>query len=214
MAYLGRLFHAAALDRLVLASGAVPRDYLVLAGSAIAKAQRRQNAKLVGVQDVNQAAGDAAQVKLQELEDDMAADVASATRTISGLKVVRDFCLEETSFTYFLVSYRDKEDNPHLYSVITDLLDVRMIHLIDAGVSDAHAAGRRSEVYMLDLSQFSGSRLKQGIQVLDFSGGKIVSRKTRTTDTAKTGNTPRQVIAILRAGPTFDLERLSALGSA
>lgn len=214
VAYLGRLFHAAALDRLVLASGAVPRDYLVLAGSAIAKAQRRQNAKLVGVQDVNQAAGDAAQVKLQELEDDMAADVASATRTISGLKVVRDFCLEETSFTYFLVGYRDKEDNPHLYSVITDLLDVRMIHLIDAGVSDAHAAGQRSEVYMLDLSQFSGSRLKQGIQVLDFSGGKIVSRKTRTTDTAKTGNTPRQVIAILRAGPTFDLERLSALGSA
>ncbi|MGW2518663.1 hypothetical protein ACWC09_16935 [Streptomyces sp. NPDC001617] len=209
VASLGRLFHAAALDRLVLASGAVPRDYLVLAGSAISKAQRRQNAKLVGVQDVNQAAGDAAQVKLQELEDDMAADVASATRTISGLKAIRDFCLEETSFTYFLVGYRDKEDNPHLYSIITDLLDVRMIHLIDAGVSDAHAAGQRSEVYMLDLSQFSGSRLKQGIQVLDFSGGKIVSRKTRTSDTAKTGNTPRQVIAILRAGPTFELRRLS-----
>ncbi|CAM5508654.1 hypothetical protein STENM36S_08645 [Streptomyces tendae] len=209
----GRLFHAAALDRLVLASGAVPRDYLVLAGSAISKAQRRQNAKLVGVQDVNQAAGDAAQVKLQELEDDMAADVESATRTISGLKTIRDFCLEETSFTYFLVGYRDKEDNPHLYSIITDLLDVRMIHLIDAGVSDAHAAGQRSEVYMLDLSQFSGSRLKQGIQVLDFSGGKIVSRKTRTSDTAKTGNTPRQVIAILRAGPTFGLERLRGLAS-
>ncbi|MEU5765817.1 hypothetical protein ABZ782_07835 [Streptomyces asoensis] len=213
VSYLGRLFHAAALDRLVLASGAVPRDYLVLAGSSIAKAQRRQNAKLVGVQDVNQAAGDAAQVKLQELEDDMAADVESATRTISGLKVVRDFCLEETSFTYFLVGYRDKEDNPHLYSIITDLLDVRMIHLIDAGVSDAHAAGQRSEVYMLDLSQFSGSRLKQGIQVLDFSGGKIVSRKTRTTDAAKTGNTPRQVIAILRAGPTFELQKLRGQGS-
>lgn len=208
VASLGRLFHAAALDRLVLASGAVPRDYLILAGSAIAKAQRRQNAKLVGVQDVNQAAGDAAQVKLQELEDDMAADVSSAARTISGLKAVRDFCLEETSFTYFLVGYRDKEDSPHLYSTITDLLDVRMIHLIDAGLSDAHAAGRRSEVYMLDLSQFSGSRLKGGIQVLDFSGGKIVSRKTRTTDAVKTGNTPRQVIAILRAGPTFELKRL------
>ncbi|MFJ4093742.1 hypothetical protein ACIPYS_19375 [Kitasatospora sp. NPDC089913] len=211
IASLGRLFHPAALDRLVLASGAVPRDYLVLAGSAIAKAQRRQNARLVGVQDVNLAAGDAAAVKLQELEDDMAADVESATRTVSGLKVIRDFCLEETSFTYFLVRYRDKEDNPHLYSVITDLLDVRMIHLIDAGVSDAHAAGQRSEVYMLDLSQFSGSRLKQGIQVLDFSGGKIESRKTRTSEAAKTGNTPRQVIAILRAGPTFELTRLREL---
>ncbi|KOV38520.1 hypothetical protein ADK97_10155 [Streptomyces sp. H021] len=211
VASLGRLFHPAALDRLVLASGAVPRDYLVLAGSSISKAQRRQNSKLVGVQDVNQAAGDAAQVKLQELEDDMAADVDSATRTISGLKFIRNFCLEETSFTYFLIRYRDKEDNPHLYNIITDLLDVRMIHLIDSGVSDAHAAGQRSEVYMLDLSQFSGSRLKQGIQVLDFSGGKIVSRKTRTAEPAKTGHTPRQVISILRAGPTFELPRLSEL---
>jgi hypothetical protein len=77
---LNRLFHGKALDRLVLASGAVPRDYLLLASGAISKAQGRVNAKLVGVQDVNQAAGDAAQVKLQELEEDMASNVDSAAR--------------------------------------------------------------------------------------------------------------------------------------
>ncbi|MEU9965132.1 hypothetical protein [Streptomyces malaysiensis] len=208
---LTRLFHSSALDRLVLASGAVPRDFLILAGSSIMKAQRRQNARLVGVQDVTQAAGDAAQVKLQELEEDMASNVDTATRTIAGLNILRNFCLEETGFTYFLIGYRDKEDNPNHYNVITELLDVRMIHLIDAGVSDAHAAGQRSEVYMLDLSQFSGSRLKQGIQVLEFSGGKIVSRKTRQPETAKTGSSPRQVIAILRAAPTFELEQMENL---
>lgn len=70
---LNRLFHGSALDRLVLASGAVPRDYLVLASDAIVKAQRRPSARLVGAQEVTQAAGDAAQVKIQELEEDMVA---------------------------------------------------------------------------------------------------------------------------------------------
>ncbi|WP_157563487.1 hypothetical protein [Micromonospora chokoriensis] len=211
---LTRLFHGAALDRLVLASGAVPRDYLILAGSSISKAQRRPNAKLVGVQDVNQAAGDAAQVKVQELEEDMAANVASATRTVEALKRVRNFCLEDSSYTYFLVGYREKEDWPHRYNILTDLLDQRLIHLVDGGVSDPHAAGHRSEAFMLDLSQFSGSRLKQGIRVLDFVGGRIVSRKTRGANVPgsdRTGNTPLRVIAILRGAPTFPLHRLSDL---
>jgi hypothetical protein len=216
---LNRLFHGTALDRLVLASGAVPRDYLLLASNAITKAQHRPNAKLVGVQDVNQAAGDAAQVKVQELEEDMASSVDSAARTLEALKRVRAFCLDEKNHTYFLIGYREKEMVPQQYNVLTDLLDLRLIHLLDGGVSDPHSAGHRFEAFMLDLSQFSGSRLKQGIRVLDFSGGKIVSLKTRerqtkdkqTRDTSsrRVGDTPLKVIAILRTAPEFPLERFS-----
>ncbi|WP_162794537.1 hypothetical protein [Nocardioides houyundeii] len=210
---LTRLFSSTALDRLVLASGAVPRDYLVLASSAIAKSQNRQNATLVGAQDVNQAAGDAAGAKLQELEDDMASNVGTADRTLSALKVVRDFCLEEKSYTYFLVSYRDKEARATEYNLLTDLMDVRLVHLLDSGVSDPHAAGQRSEAFLLDLSQYSGSRLKQRIQVLDFSKGRVVSRQTRTAGAPKIGNTPLQVISILRGAPMFSLDRLSEIAS-
>jgi hypothetical protein len=211
---LSRIFNSPALDRLVLASGGVPRDYLILAQSSILKAQRRQKSKLVGVQDVNQAAGDAAQAKLQELEEDMASDIQSATRTLDALKRVRAFCLEETSHTYFLIGYRDKENAPSCYNVLTDLL---LIHLVDDGVSDPHSAGHRSEAYMLDLSQFSGSRLKQGIRVLDFQSGNIISRKTRgsyrgkSESTPKVGDTPLKAIAILRTAPTFTLERVADL---
>ncbi|GGU07545.1 hypothetical protein [Actinomadura citrea] len=208
---LTKIFHGVALDRLVLASGAVPRDYLLLAKSAIVKAQRRSNAKLVGVQDVNQAAGDAAQVKVQELEEDTASDVAVAAVTLEALKRVRKFCLEETEHTYFLVSYREKENSPLLYNVLTDLLDLRLIHLIDGSVSDDHAAGHRSEAFMLDLSQFSGARLKQGIRVLDFVNGKIVSRRTRTKLPVKSGDTPLQVISILRAAPNLSLDQFQGL---
>ncbi|MFI2557918.1 hypothetical protein [Nocardia farcinica] len=216
---LNRIFSSTGLDRLVLASGGVPRDYLILAQSSIIKAQRRQNSKLVGVEDVNRAAGDAAQAKLQELEEDMASDIQSAARTLDALKRVRSFCLEETSHTYFLISYRDKENAPSRYNVLTDLLDLRLIHLVDDGVSDPHSAGHRSEAYMLDLSQFSGSRLKQGIRVLDFQNGNIISRKTRGSyrgkndSEPKVGDTPRKAIAILRAAPAFGLERVADLAT-
>ena len=98
--------------------------------------------------------------KLQELEDDMASNAGTAERTLSALKVVRDFCLEEKGYTYFLVNFRDKEQTPAEYNLLTDLMDVRLVHLLDAGVSDPHAAGQRSEAFLLDLSQCSGSRLR------------------------------------------------------
>lgn len=209
--HLGGLFNAKALDRLVLASGAVPRDYLVLASNTIIKAQSRSSARLVGAQEVNQAAGDAAAIKLQELEEDMAANIDVAERTVRALTLVRRFCLEETNYTYFLIDYRDKEENPSVYSVLTDLMDVRLVHLVDSSVSNPHAAGQRAEAFMLDLSQFSGSRLKQGIQVLDFQGGRLVARKTRSADPARVGGTPLQLIAILRVAPRLELSRFTEL---
>lgn len=228
---LNRLFHGEALDRLVLASGAVPRDYLLLASNAITRAQVRPSAKLVGVQDVNHAAGDAAQVKLQELEEDMASSIDSAARTLDAFRRVRSFCLDEQNHTYFLIGYREKEEYPDCYNVLTDLLDVRLIHLLDAGVSDPHSAGHRFEAYMLDLSQFSGSRLKQGIRVLDLLGGMIVSRQTRERLAAdkrapsadkrasnavvrpalRVGDTPLKAIAILRTAPILPLSLFSDL---
>lgn len=207
---LSRIFRAEALDRLVVASGAVPRDYLVLATSAIGRAQKRANARLVGVQEVNQAAGDAAAAKIQELEEDMASNAGSADATLATLKAVRSFCLEQDSFTYFLVGFRDREDRPASYNLLTDLMDVRLIHLLDAGVSDAHAAGQRSEAFMLDLSQYSGARLKQKVRVLDFSEGHFVSRETRSSQAPKVARTPRELTTMLRGAPTLSLGDLQS----
>jgi hypothetical protein len=205
---LSRIFNRPALDRLVLASGAVPRDYMVLAATALNRARRRPNARVAGVQDVNQAAGDAASSKIQELEEDMAANSGVAEQTLRTLSIIREFCLNEESFTYFLVGYRDKEKSPQLYSRLADLMDVRLIHLVDSGVSDSHQAGIRFEAYMLDLSQFSGSRLKQRISVLDFEDGHFVSKQTRSGGVQR-GGTSLQLIAILRKAPEFALSRLA-----
>jgi hypothetical protein len=205
---LSNILSAEALDRLVLASGAVPRDYLVLCADAIQEAQKREKARTVGVQDVNKAAGNAAKVKLTELEDDAASAGDLTAKVLDGLRTIRRFCIDERSSTYFRVDFRDKENHSDEYAVLQELLDLRLTHLVDGSLSDEKHAGHRSEVYMLDLSQFSGQRLKRKLKVLDFEAGYLVLKATGTKDPHKIGSTPNQRLGILRRGPLFELAQI------
>lgn len=200
-----------AFERLVFASGGVPRDFLTLVASATTKAKNRSGARSVGVTEVNQAAGDAAQSKLSELEDDLAANSGFAPQAFKALSRVRDFCLDEKGFTYFRVDFRDRDRNPDLYAILTRLLEVRLLHLIDGSVSDKDRAGERSECFTLDLSQYSGSRLKQKLRVLDLKGGRLISKQTRVSGPLHEGVTPRQVLGILRGAPQFPLGQFDDL---
>jgi len=203
------VFSDDALNRLLLASGAVPRDYLVLAASAIRLAKRRQSARLTGVQDVNRAAGDQSKVKIAELEDDAAASTeGGAQAIILALNRVREFCLDEKRFSFFKIDFRDKESNPKQYGLVQSLLDVRIVHLIASSLSDKNEAGRRSEVFMLDLSQFSGQRLKKRIHVLDFVDQHIVLRETTTDSAGQKGDTPKRLQDLLRTGPLLELTNI------
>jgi hypothetical protein len=201
-----------ALDRLLLASGAVPRDYLTLCGRATQVAQQRENAKQVGVQDVNKAAGDAKQKKLDELEDDAASAREQSQRILAALQVVRSFCIDIRNWTYFRVDFRDKERCGQNYKLLESLMDLRLIHLVEASLSDEHHAGHRAEVYMLDLSQYAGQRFKRKLHVLDFHGGHFVLKSTGTNRPAVVGNTANRRLSLLRRAPLFELSKLSGQG--
>jgi hypothetical protein len=206
---LGSVLSSAALDRLVLASGGVPRDFLTLCASSIQTARQRPNAKTVGVQDVNNAAGVAAQTKLQELEDDAAATSGRSGELIESLNIVREFLLTTEQITYFRVDFRDKESRSTEYRVLQALADLRMLHLINPSLSDQHHAGQRAEVYLLDLSQYSGSRFKQGIRVLDFERGHMVLKRTRSSELPRVGDTVLKLVSLLRRAPIFELSKLT-----
>ena len=205
---LSSVLSPSALDRLVLASGAVPRDYLTLSARAISHAQSRENARRVGVQDVGKVAGDAAKIKISELEEDAASVRGTTNRVISGLELIRKFCIDEKNCTFFRIDFRDKENHSDTYNIIRELMGGRLIHLVRASLSDIHEAGRRYEVYMLDLSQFSSERLKLRLKVLDFQGGSIVFRVTGTKDAPTIGNTSKRLSGILRRGSLFELKLL------
>lgn len=198
-----------ALDRLVLASGGVPRDFLLLCVGALQTARQRKNASTVGAQDVNHAAGDAAQVKLQELEDDAAAARGRSQELVSALNAVKTFLLDERQITFLAIDLLDKEKHPKEYALMQGLMDLRMLHLINSSVSDDHHAGRRSEIYLLDLSQYSGARLKRNLRVLDFVKDHLVLKRTQGDAPPRVGDTPKKLVDILRRGPAFPLSNLS-----
>ena len=204
---LSSILSPTALDRLVLASGAVPRDYLTLSARAISQAQKREKARRVGVQDVGQVAGEAAKVKIAELEEDAASSEDTPSR-IKGLDHILTFC-DEKSCTFFRIDFRDRQNHPDEYSIIRELMDGRLIHLVRASLSDIQKAGRRYEVYILDLSQFSSERFKLRIKTLDFQKGYIVFRETGTTIKPTIGNTSKRLSGILRRGSLFELKQLS-----
>lgn len=209
---LQSVFHRRALDRLVLASGAVPRDYLVLANRSIAESRRRSNARVVGIEDVNRAAGRASAEKRRELEEDLAAQSSDAALTLGALASLRGFCLERPDaepWTYFRVSFRAKESRQEEYALLTRLLEVRMIHMLDASISDPKRAGTRFEVYMLDLSEYSGHRLRRGLHVLNFEGGKLTAQKTGEPKSRREGLAARDVTGIFRRAPELDLAVLA-----
>lgn len=208
ISYLSSFISSSALERLVIGSGAAPRDFLLLCANSIQVARQRANARVTGVQDVNEAAGLAAKNKLQELEDDAASSFGGAQARLNCLNTIRTFLLEQSKATYFRVEFRDKEAHPGEYSLLQSLMDLRLIHLISSSLSDEHHAGRRFEVYALDLSQFSGSRLKYNLRTLDFSGGSLVLKFTGSKTPPRVGDTPKRLLGILRRGPHFPLDQL------
>lgn len=206
---LNLIFSPDALDRLVFAAGAVPRDYLMLSADTIRKARARIQARTVGVEDVNRAAGDAAQRKITELEDDSASGTQKS-KVLTALEMISKFCIDEKKYTFFRVDFSNKENHAREYAYLQALLDLRLVHLVSGSVSDPHAAGRKAEVFTLDLSRYSGDRLKKFLRVLDFVEGILVQKTTGTTERIKKGSSSRALTAILRQAPEFDLGLLSS----
>jgi AAA ATPase domain len=200
---ISSVFSSTSLDRLMFASGAVPRDYLLLAAETLTKAQERASARQAGVQDVNLAAGAAADRKLHELKQDATGTNLSA-RAIQRLKSVSAFCLDVERCTYFRIDFRERDKHSTEYNLIQILVDFRLLHLINSSVSDSSEAGEKSEAYTLDLSQYSAERLKKNITALDFEGGRLVRRAAKGK--SKTAETNRELVAILRQGPLLDLK--------
>jgi hypothetical protein len=205
------IFSNGALDRLVLASAGVPRDFLLLSARSIQLARERVNARTVGTQDVNDAAGEAGAQKLSELEEDAASARGKAQGRVEALNKIRSFAIDEKHFSFFRVAFRDKNEFPDEYSLLQSLMDLRMIHIVKGSLSEAHAVGERSEVYMIDLSEYSGSRLKKNISVIELKGDNLVLRRTDPQGNKLIADTPRKVIQIFRSGPEFELGSLSSL---
>ena len=162
----GRLFTEGAMDRLMLASGGVARDYLRLARGSIEQARNRgpstkSGTDRVTVEDVNAAAGQIAPSKFQDLEQDSPLEADALRARVIDLT---EFCRDRRS-AYFLVDSQDRVLDGELRA----LQHLRFAHLVAQSETIPDAKSQRFNVYLLDAAQLSAQRATQGV---DFEGWK------------------------------------------
>ena len=166
------------IERLVLASGGVARDFL---GIFIKAIEIRRN-KIgiseefrINVEDVNEASGDYDVNKREELKIDTFEDRAF----LEGLFTrICEFCIDKNKSNIFLLP---KDSLSSDSKMIQELVDLRLIHFVDSRVTLRKHPGKLFEAYMLDISQYSGSRKRRGFRMIEFwkGGGSDAVRKEK-----------------------------------
>ena len=159
-----------AAERLVVASGGVARDFLSIFRRSIDVARERMRGaseaggrEKIGVEDVNNAAGEYDSSKREEFQRDTSDDQQSLN---VEFQKIRDFCLTEANCNCFLL---DKDARGPEVQMIHELVDLKLLHLIRQRVTVKKGrAGKIYEAYMLDLSQYAGARKRRGLSTIEF----------------------------------------------
>jgi hypothetical protein len=154
-----------ALDRLVLACGGVARDFLSIFRMSVVVARERgggPRGEKVGVEDVNVAAGEYDSTKREDFKRDTLDDSSPLD---AEFQKIREFCLEKNNTNCLLL---DKEQHHIEVDLIHELVDLKLVHLVRSRVTVSGRPGRIYEAYMLDLSQYAGSRKRRKLQIVEF----------------------------------------------
>lgn len=153
-----------ALDRLVLASGGVARDFLGLLRRSILIAKERGDTargEKVGVEDVNGAAGEYDSSKREELTRDTLDERQALEEEFAHIGRF----VNHSKANVFLMdkSLPDAELEP-----IEELVDLRLVHRVRGRVTVADRPGKTFEAFMLDVSQYTASRKKRELEIIEF----------------------------------------------
>jgi len=152
------------IERLVLASGGVARDFLTIFRRAIDVARERgktYRGNRINAEDVNIAAGEHDPSKRDELKRDTSEE---RTELEAALRVLQDFCLENLA-NCFLV----QRDSPSRgQELLGELVDLRFVHIVESRTSVRDNPGKLYTGYMLDVSQYTGERRRRELEMISF----------------------------------------------
>lgn len=168
-----------ALDRLVLASGGVARDFLGIFRRSIGIARNRAvgaRGPKIGVEDVNAAAGEYDQYKREELSRDTFKEDEQPIE--AEFAKIREFCLDSANANCFLI---DKDAEQELSNRIEELTDLRLVHKVRSRVTISSRPGKLFEAFMLDVSQYTASRKKRELEIIEFWRADSTERLRRVS---------------------------------
>ena len=74
------------------------------------------------------------------------------------LNKIKKYVYNEKRTNAFLISKDDLKTNAQLRQAIRELVDLRMLHLVDENTSKAPSDGQQYEAYLLDIGLYDNSR--------------------------------------------------------
>lgn len=149
---------------LALASGGVPRDYLNTLVDGIVAARALGQARVTPKSVYKGAGRISYRTKLKNLREDTADESEVIERVFRDLVT---FCLRDKKKTGFLISQAEVADHQAEHEVIQQLMDFKLIHVIESDTSAASGRSGRYEAYTLDFALFMEPRLR-GIEHMEF----------------------------------------------
>ncbi|MBI4662773.1 MAG: ATP-binding protein [Verrucomicrobia bacterium] len=160
------------LERLVIASGGVPRDFLALLRKAIVEARERltrdpahPRGMKIGAEDVNMAAGEYGDSKKEEFQKDTLED---ETQLKEAFEKIRRFCLQRNRSNIFLI---EQDASTPEFDRVQELIDLRLVHHVKSRVTVSDTPGKAYRALLLDFSQYTGARRQYDIDMIEFWKG-------------------------------------------
>ena len=158
------LLASGGIERLVLASGGVARDFLTIFRRAIDVARERgktYRGERINAEDVNVAAGEHDSAKRDELKRDT---LEERTDLEFALATIQEFCVSH-SVNCFLVE-RDRDSGGQ--QLLGELVDLRFVHIVQSRTTVREIRGSLFTAYMLDVSQYTGERRRRELEMISF----------------------------------------------
>ena len=149
-----------ALRFLCLASGGVPRDFFSLfirIGNSLIEGKTS-----ITKPDVIEIAIEEHPYKIEAFQTDSADE-----KDILGhyLQYIKEEIIEKKRTNSFLVSNSDIVKFSQINQAIKELVDLRLLHLVNSNTSSAASDGRRYAAYMLDIGLYPNSRPRNFRQI-------------------------------------------------
>jgi hypothetical protein len=155
-----------AIDRLVLASGGVARDFLGIFRRSIDETRERRKLHRKGpkirAEDVNLAVGAYGETKQEEFKRDTLEDRMKLEGQFA--KII-DFCINSANANCFLL---DQDAEGEEIELINELVDLRLIHLVRSRITVSGRTGKIYKVFLLDVSQYTGERKRRYFKMVEF----------------------------------------------
>lgn len=160
-----KLFNPDGLESMVLASGGVPRDFLNIFVEAIDSSLSSGKKRWLTPTHIYKGASRLSyRTKLANLRSDTSTEATKIERVYRDLV---DFCINKKKKTAFLISQEESPSCPEIHEVIRQLMDFKLIHVIEPDTSAAAGRKGRFEAYTLDFARFMEPR-KRNIDIIKF----------------------------------------------